>query len=134
MEIRFKAIDVLPISRMKKWFGVVLVASLFMLLVLRYGIMKNPIGLSYLTTPISSNSTNPLEWLDPGVPPAFQNPENASKVVSADTIVLRLFPQGNISNEEQISLQTWNHLKYLINHARGLPNAVDAIKEAGSNI
>uniref|UniRef100_A0A2N9HZ71 CCHC-type domain-containing protein n=2 Tax=Fagus sylvatica TaxID=28930 RepID=A0A2N9HZ71_FAGSY len=134
MEIRFKAIDVLPISRMKKWFGVVLVASLFMLLVLRYGIMKNPIGLSYLTTPISSNSTNPLEWLDPGVPPAFQNPENASKVVSADTIVLRLFAQRNISNEEQISLQTWNHLKYLINHARGLPNAVDAIKEAGSNI
>ncbi|GMY25978.1 beta-1,3-galactosyltransferase GALT1 [Fagus crenata] len=131
MEIRFKAIDVLPISRMKKWFGVVLVASLFMLLVLRYGIMKNPIGLSYLTTPISSNSTNPLEWLDPGVPPAFQNPENASKVVSADTIVLRLFAQRNISNEEQISLQTWNHLKYLINHARGLPNAVDAIKEAG---
>ena len=87
-----------------------------------------------LTTPISSNSTNPLEWLDPGVPPAFQNPENASKVVSADTIVLRLFVQRNISNEEQISLQTWNHLKYLINHARGLPNAVDAIKEAGSNI
>ena len=113
MEIRFKTIDVLPISRMKKWFGVVLVESLFMLLVRRYGIMKNPIGLSYLTTPISSNSTNPLEWLNPRVPPAFQYPENASKVVSADTIVLRLFAQRNISNEEQISLQTWNHLKYL---------------------
>ncbi|XP_050277151.1 beta-1,3-galactosyltransferase GALT1 [Quercus robur] len=132
MEIRFKTFDALSISRMKKWFGVVLVASVFMLLVLRYGITKNTIGQNFLTTPIfNTTGINPLEWLDPGVPPAAQNPENASKVVSADIIVLSLFAKRNISNEEQNSLQTWNHLKDLINHAQGLPNAVDAIKEAG---
>lgn len=132
MEIRFKTFDALSISRMKKWFSVVLVASVFMLLVLRYGITKNTIGQNFLTIPIfNTTGINPLEWLDPGVPPAAQNPENASKVVSADIIVLSLFAKRNISNEEQNSLQTWNCLKDLINHAQGLPNAVDAIKEAG---
>jgi beta-1,3-galactosyltransferase len=131
MEIRFKTIDVFVPSRMKKWLGGVLVASLFMLLILRYGIMKNPIGESYLTSPFSSNASNPLEWLNAVVPPAVQNPENASKVVSTDTIVLTLFAQRNTSNEEQKTLQTWKHLNHLINHAQGLPNTVDAIKEAG---
>ncbi|KAE8023253.1 hypothetical protein FH972_008974 [Carpinus fangiana] len=131
MEIRFKTIDVFVPSRMKKWLGGVLVASLFMLLTLRYGIMKNPIGESYLTSPFSSNASNPLEWLNAVVPPAVQNPENASKVVSTDTIVLTLFAQRNTSNEEQKTLQTWKHLNHLINHAQGLPNTVDAIKEAG---
>ena len=131
MEIRFKTIDVFVLSRMKKWLGGVLVASLFMLLILRYGIMKNPIGESYLTSPFSSNTSNPLEWLNAVVPPAAQNPENASKVVSIDTIVLTLFAQRNTSNEEQKTLQTWKHLNHLINHAQGLPNTVDAIKEAG---
>ncbi|XP_062161512.1 beta-1,3-galactosyltransferase GALT1 [Alnus glutinosa] len=131
MEIRFKAIDVFVPSRMKKLLGGVLVASLFMLLILRYGIMKNPIGESYLTSAFSSNTTNPLEWLNAVVPPVVQNPETASKVVSTDTIVLTLFAKRNTSNEEQKTLQTWKHLNHLINHAQGLPNTVDAIKEAG---
>jgi beta-1,3-galactosyltransferase len=131
MEIRFKAIDVFVPSRMKKLLGGVLVASLFMLLILRYGIMKNPIGKSYLTSAFSSNTTNPLEWLNAVVPPVVQNPETASKVVSTDTIVLTLFAKRNTSNEEQKTLQTWKHLNHLINHAQGLPNTVDAIKEAG---
>ncbi|KAB1208355.1 Beta-1,3-galactosyltransferase 15 [Morella rubra] len=131
MEIKFKAVDTLLISRMKKWLGVVLVSSLLMLLILRYGFLKNPTGESYLTYPFSSNKSNPLEWLKAVVPPTVQNPENASKVVSADSIVLCLFAERNISKEEQKSLQTWNHLKHLIKHAQGLPNAVDAIKEAG---
>ncbi|KAG7979297.1 hypothetical protein I3843_05G123800 [Carya illinoinensis] len=131
MEIRFKAVDALVISRMKKWLGGVLFASLFMLLIMRYGVMKNPIGDSYFPSPFSSNATDPLEWLNAGAPPAVQNPENASTVVSADTIVLSLLVQRNISSEEQKTLQTWNHLKHLINHVQGLPNALDAIKEAG---
>lgn len=131
MEIRFKAIEVSVPSRMKKWLGVVLVASLFMLLILRYGIMKNPIGESYLTSLYPSNATNPLEWLTALAPPAVQNPENISRVVSADTIVLTLFARRNMSTEEQTTLQTWNNLKHLIDHAHGLPNTVDATKEAG---
>ncbi|KAE8657426.1 Beta-1,3-galactosyltransferase 15 [Hibiscus syriacus] len=47
---------------MKKWYGGAVVASLFMLLLLRYGFMKNPVEESYLMNPFSSNGTNPLEW------------------------------------------------------------------------
>ncbi|KAK9276007.1 hypothetical protein L1049_005538 [Liquidambar formosana] len=117
---------------MKRWYGGVLIASMFMLLVLRYGVMKNPIGESYLTSPFSTNSTNPLEWVHAGVSPAVRNPDSASQVISADAIVSNLFALRNISSEEQQSLQTWNHLKHLIDHAQVLPNAVEAIKEAGS--
>ncbi|XP_062111601.1 beta-1,3-galactosyltransferase GALT1 [Humulus lupulus] len=118
---------------MKKWYGGVLVASLFMLLVLRYGLMKDPIGESYLTTPFSSNTSNvnPLEWLSAFSPPAVQNPVNTLQVIPTKTIIFDLFAQRNISDVEQKSLQTWDHLKHLIDHAQGLPNAVDAIKEAG---
>ncbi|KAL5553778.1 hypothetical protein UlMin_041179 [Ulmus minor] len=117
---------------MKKWYGGVLIGSLFMLLVLRYGLIKDPIGERYLTSAFSSNSTNPLEWLSAFAPPAVENPENASShVIPTERIIFSLFAQRNISNEEQQSLHTWNHLKHLINHAQGLPNAVEAIKEAG---
>ncbi|KAF3431471.1 hypothetical protein FNV43_RR26202 [Rhamnella rubrinervis] len=102
-----------------------------MLLVLRYAITKNPIGESYLAIPFKTNGTNPLEWLNAGVTPAIQNPEDASQVISAETMAVSLYSQRNISNEERLSLQTWNHMKQIINHTKGLPNAVGAIKEAG---
>lgn len=122
-------------TRMKKSYGGIVAASLFMLLVLRYGITKFPIGDSYLTNALYSNSTNPLgtnplEWLNTA-PPAVQNPENVSQVISAEKIVFSLFAQRNVSNEEQQTLNTWKLLKNLINQGQGLPNAVDAIKEAG---
>lgn len=37
----------------------------------------------------------------------------------------------NISKEQE-ALNTWNLLKYLISHEQALPNAVEAIKEAGT--
>uniref|UniRef100_A0A5B6Z815 Putative beta-1,3-galactosyltransferase 15 n=1 Tax=Davidia involucrata TaxID=16924 RepID=A0A5B6Z815_DAVIN len=116
---------------MKKWYGGVLIASLFMLLVLMYGVMKNPVREYYLTSPLSFNTTNPLEWVHSRAPPAVHNPENGSQVISADTVIFSLFSQRNISNEETQTLHTWNHLKHLIGNAQGLPNAVEAIKEAG---
>lgn len=116
---------------MKKWYGGVLVASLFMLLILRYGLLKNPIGGNILLNP-SSNASKPLEWVHPALPPAVQNPETSSQVFSTDTIVSSLFAPRNISNEEQKSLQTWNLLKRLIDHAQVLANGVEAIKEAGN--
>lgn len=118
-------------AEMKKWYGGGLIASLFMLLVLRYAFMKNPMRDSYLRSPFSSNSTNPLEWISAGILPAVQNPENASQVISADSIVSSLCEPKNFSKEEQQSLHTWDHLKYLINHTQVLPNALEAIKEAG---
>ncbi|XVF03326.1 hypothetical protein REPUB_Repub04eG0251600 [Reevesia pubescens] len=119
------------LKRMKKWYGGALVASLFMLLLLRYGVVKNPVEESYLTNPFSSNGTNPLEWVRFTGSPAVQDPENASQVISTDTIAFSLFAQRNLSKEEQQSLPTWNLLKHLINHSQALPNGVEAIREAG---
>ncbi|KDP41206.1 hypothetical protein JCGZ_15613 [Jatropha curcas] len=116
---------------MKRWYGGVFIASLFMLLILRYSLMKNPIGESYLMNAFS-NATNPLEWVQATVPPAVKNPGNSNKVISTETIVSSLFAQRNISNEEQKSLQTWNLLGHLIDQAQILPNGLEAMKEAGS--
>lgn len=136
-------------SEMKKWYVGVLVASLFMVVILlRYGVPKYPVSENYLTSsftsnktnpleriksgaPPASNKTNPLEWINSGAPPAVQNPENGSQVVSANTIVSTLFAQRNLSNEGKQTLQTWNHLKHLIENAHILPNAIEATKEAG---
>ncbi|MBA0637249.1 hypothetical protein Godav_029362 [Gossypium davidsonii] len=117
---------------MKKWYGGGLVASLFMLLVLRYVVMKNPVEESYLMNPFSSNATNPLEWVHIRGSPTVQYPVNASQVISVDAIAFSLFAQRNLSEGEQQSLFTWNLLKNLINHSHALPNGVEAIKEAGS--
>ncbi|GLU09425.1 hypothetical protein SLE2022_262870 [Rubroshorea leprosula] len=117
---------------MKRWYGGVLIASLFMLLVLRYGIMKNRIGESFLNSPLSFNGSNPLEWVRATGPPAVQNPENGSQVISIDAIILRLFARKNFSSEEQQSLLTWNLLKHLVNHSHSLPSGLEAIKEAAS--
>ncbi|KAK6159948.1 hypothetical protein DH2020_003329 [Rehmannia glutinosa] len=116
---------------MKKWYGGVLTTSFLMLFVLGYYVIKNPVNESYFTSPLNFTGTNPLEWINAGAPPALPNPENTSQVISADAIVADFFAQRNLSKEEQSSLHTWNHLKYLVTHAQGLPNAVEAIKEAG---
>lgn len=116
---------------MKKWYGGVLFASVLMLLVLGYSVMKNPVRESYHASPLYFNTTNPLEWISSGAPPAVQNPDNGTRVISAETVVLNLFSQRNISEGEQHSLHTWNHLKHLIDHEQALPNAVEAIKEGG---
>ncbi|KAL6969601.1 Beta-1,3-galactosyltransferase galt1 [Sarracenia purpurea var. burkii] len=116
---------------MKKLYVGVLVSSLFMLLILSYGVMKYPVGKNYLRSSFTYNTTNPLEWINSGDLPALQNPENGSQVVSANNMISSLFAQVNISNEEQQALQSWNHLKHLIVSAQVLPNAIGAIKEAG---
>lgn len=116
---------------MKKWYGGILFASVLMLLVLGYCVMKNPVRESYYASPLYFNTTNPLEWISSGSPPAVQNPDNGTHVISAEAIVLNLFVQRNISKGEQQSLHTWNHLKHLISHEQALPNAVEAIKEGG---
>ncbi|CAA0834677.1 Beta-1-3-galactosyltransferase 15 [Striga hermonthica] len=117
---------------MKKLYCGVVATSFLMLLVFGYYVITNPIDQSYFTSPLNVNGTNPLEWIGSGEPPAFANPENASQVISVDAIVSDLFAQRNLSKEEKSSLQTWNHLKYLVTHAQGLPNAAEAIKEAGA--
>ncbi|KAJ4960318.1 hypothetical protein NE237_020228 [Protea cynaroides] len=64
---------------MKRWSGGVLIASLFLLLVLRYGLMSNPLRESLRYYQFSANKSNPLEWVH-GVLPAVKNPDNASIV------------------------------------------------------
>ncbi|KAG4403159.1 hypothetical protein GLYMA_01G048500v4 [Glycine max] len=121
---------------MKKLYGGVLIASLFtlfMLMILRYGVMKNPIGEGYLTIPVLINGTNPLLWINPTVPDAIKkHPDGHSQVISSDILVSSLFTGSNFSKEEQQALQTWNQLNHLIDNVQGLPNAAEAIKEAAS--
>ncbi|GAB4840019.1 hypothetical protein Ancab_020728 [Ancistrocladus abbreviatus] len=118
---------------MKKCYGGVITASLFMVLVLRYVVMKNPIGQSYLTGPFSFNSTIPLEGIQFAAPPNVQTPQNAAqKVISTDNLTFSLLTWRNMTKEEQYSLLTWNHLKHLINHSQALPNAAEAIREAAN--
>ena len=96
--------------------------------------IKDPIAQSYSTSPIPiipTNDTNPLKWLEAFSPPVIQNPEIAAKVIPTEILVASLFAQRNISNEERQSLQTWNHLNRLVENSQGLPNAIQAIKEAG---
>ncbi|KAJ0042015.1 hypothetical protein Pint_19213 [Pistacia integerrima] len=95
---------------MKKWSGGICIGSLFMLLVMRYSVLKNPIGesslsipsaantISPLSFPIAFNTSSPLELHQDGVPPTAQPPESANQ--------------------------------HLINYSQGLPNAVVAVKEA----
>lgn len=118
---------------MKKWSGGVLIGSLFMLLILRYGLMKNPIGETVISPTFTFNTSNknPLEWLQPVVLPSVQHSEAHNQVISSDTLVYSLFVERNISDELQSSLQTWNHMKNLVNHSQALPNALEAIQEAG---
>ena len=124
------------IIKTKKLYGGVLIFSLltfFMLMILRYGVMKNPIGEGYLTIPAIINGTNPLEWINPTVPAAIKkHPDGHSQVISSDILVSSLFTGSNFSKEEQQALQTWNQLNHLIDNVQGLPNAAEAIKEAAS--
>lgn len=115
---------------MKKWYGGVLTTSFLTLFVFGYYIIKNPINDNYFTSPLIFNGTNPLEWINAGSPPALPNPEKTSQVISAEAIVANFFDQRNLSREEKNSLHTWNRLKPLVMHAEGLPNAVEAVKEA----
>ncbi|KAL3654239.1 Beta-1,3-galactosyltransferase galt1 [Castilleja foliolosa] len=116
---------------MKKWYGGVLASSFFMFCMLGYHLIRTPINQSYFQVPLNVTGTNPLEWINLGSPPALPNPENTSQVISINATLSNFFAQRNLSKEEQSSLQTWNHLEYLVAHAQGLPNAVEAIKEAG---
>ncbi|CAL5372136.1 unnamed protein product [Camellia sinensis] len=96
-----------------------------------YSVMKNPIGKSPLSSPISVNNTfNSLKSLQAGVLPEVQDPKASSQVISADILVSSLFVQRNLSNKVQSSLHTWSHMKHIIDYAQGLPNALEAIREA----
>ncbi|KAL8533812.1 hypothetical protein ACS0TY_010000 [Phlomoides rotata] len=117
---------------MKKWYGGALAASFLMLFLFGYYVITNPINEKYFASPMIFNGTNPLEWINSGASPAIPNPETTSQVISAETIVANFFAQRNLSKGEQTSLYTWNRLKHLVTHAEGLPNAVEAVKEAGA--
>ncbi|CAN1794380.1 Beta-1,3-galactosyltransferase GALT1 [Linum perenne] len=117
---------------MKRWCGGVLIASLFMVLLLRYGFLKNPIGEGYLANSFANTTKSPREWIQNTFPPALQTPQNSSQAISTNAIVYNLFAWRNLSNVEKVSLDTWNLLEGLANGSQALPNGLDAIKEAVS--
>ncbi|KAH9740124.1 beta-1,3-galactosyltransferase galt1 [Citrus sinensis] len=116
---------------MKKWFGGGLIGFFLVLLVLRHAVLENPFGESTLFVPVTINSTDPLESHQDAVPPTIEPQDSANQVISADTLVSRLFLRRNFSEEVQSSLMTWNRMKHLIKYSQGLPNAVEAFREAG---
>ncbi|CAM9002049.1 unnamed protein product [Rhodiola kirilowii] len=116
---------------LRKRYGFVIIMSLILMLVLRYGVMKNSITSSYLSSAFGPNSTD-ANWLSAGVPTTIQNPENSSQPFSSDVLVTGFTDKVNTSLEDNQSLQTWRHLKQLISNPQVLPNAVEAVKEARS--
>ncbi|XVF58280.1 hypothetical protein PTKIN_Ptkin07bG0052300 [Pterospermum kingtungense] len=117
---------------MKKWLASVLLGSFLVMLILRYNVMtKNPLGNNSLRRSITVNTTDPpLKWVQPSVPEAVQNPEAANNVVFTDTLVSGLFVERNFSDEVQSSLLTWNQMKHIVNYTKGLPKALEAVREA----
>uniref|UniRef100_A0A7C9AGE4 Galectin domain-containing protein n=1 Tax=Opuntia streptacantha TaxID=393608 RepID=A0A7C9AGE4_OPUST len=129
-------------KRMKRWYSGVIVASLFMILMMRYVIMRNPLGENYSTgsfslnvsTPFEWVGTNPLEWIRYTAPPGVHVPQNpvAAQAIPFESVISSLFVQRNLTKEERNSFLTWNQMKPLINHSQYLPNAMDATKEASN--
>ena len=93
--------------------------------------IKNPFGNNSLQHSITVNATHPpLKWIQPADSPGVQNPEAVNQVVFADSLVSGLFLERNFSNEVQSSLLTWNQMKHIVNYTKGLPNALEAVREA----
>ncbi|KAJ8775088.1 hypothetical protein K2173_020092 [Erythroxylum novogranatense] len=115
---------------MKKWIGSVLTMSLIMLLVLRDSVRRRSIGKSILPSPISINQSDPLEWIQVQAPPAVRSSEPETQVISAHSLLSNLFVGMNFSDEVQSSFQAWNRMKHIVNYSQGLPNAMEAIREA----
>ncbi|KAJ6801688.1 beta-1,3-galactosyltransferase GALT1-like [Iris pallida] len=118
------------IVKMKKWYGGLIVLSLFTFLVFRYGAVESPLLERAFQNSLFRNASNHLHSVNIGDPPV-QAPINGSQVVSTDSLVSSLFTPRNLSEEELRSLQTWNQLDHLISQGEGLPHAIEAIKEAG---
>ncbi|WOK96831.1 beta-1,3-galactosyltransferase GALT1-like [Canna indica] len=142
---------------MKKWYSGVVLVFLFCLLLLRFGILENPLVERSLQRPLvettvstnssdhlyllhpedpsvvrnpSANSSDHLYLLHPEDPPVVHNPENGSQIISTGIMVSKLFCPRNLSDSELRSLQTWNYLEHLVNISKALPNAVEAMREA----
>ncbi|XP_062233238.1 beta-1,3-galactosyltransferase GALT1-like [Phragmites australis] len=116
---------------MKKWHGGFVIVSLFIILMLRYVLLDSLLAEKSLQYVFQQNSTAALHWLDVPNPPAIQNPQNSSEVISTKLLASNLSITRNLSDRELQSLHSWNHLKYLVTHAHILPDGVEAIREAG---
>jgi len=116
---------------MKKWHGGFVIVSLFIILMLRYVILDSPLAEKSLQYVFQQNRTAELHWLDVPNPPAIQNPQNSSEVISTKLLASNLSITRNLSDKELQSLHSWNHLRNLVSHAHILPDGVAAIKEAG---
>ena len=116
---------------MKKWHGGSVILCLFLILMLRYVILDSPLAERSLQYVFQQNSTAQLHWLDVPNPPALQNPQNFSQVISTELLASNLSITRNLSDREIQTLHSWNHLRDLVNNAHILPDGLDAIKEAG---
>ncbi|KAL0917036.1 hypothetical protein M5K25_012076 [Dendrobium thyrsiflorum] len=117
---------------MKKLSGGLILVSLFVLLLLRYGMVENPLAEMSLPSPFSRNNSQHLHWVAAGVDElvVVPNPKNESEIISTGSLMSHLSIPLNLSAEELLSLQTWKHMIHLVNHSEGLTQAIEAVKEA----
>ncbi|CAA7401936.1 unnamed protein product [Spirodela intermedia] len=118
--------------KIRRWSGIGVIACLFVFLVLRYAAVDNPLAEVLISNPLFRNASDYLHWRSETGLPAVQNPETGSQLISTQKIVFSLFRKQNFSEEEQRSLQTWSRFRHFVDHPGGLPNAMEAIKEATS--
>ncbi|KAG0470091.1 hypothetical protein HPP92_016791 [Vanilla planifolia] len=79
----------------------------------------------------SQNNSEHLHWVNAAENlPFVPNPKNDSDVLSSTSLVAQLSVAQNLSDGEQLSLQTWEYMLRLVSHSNGLPQAAEAVKEA----
>ncbi|PKA50714.1 Beta-1,3-galactosyltransferase 15 [Apostasia shenzhenica] len=115
---------------MKRWSGGLIIVILFTLLLLRYGIVENPLAEISLYSTLSRGDSKQPHWVTSGDDLGVQNSKNESKVLSTGSLMAYLSIPLNLSDEEQQPLQTWKLMLELVNYSEGLPQAVEAAKEA----
>ncbi|KAG0494725.1 hypothetical protein HPP92_005719 [Vanilla planifolia] len=116
---------------MKKLSGGFILVSIFVLLLLRCGMVENPLAEKSLPSPFSRNVSGYPRWVAArGDFPSVHNPRNGTDMASTGSLISKLSSPRNLSFEEQLSLNTWRLMVHFVSHSKGLPQAVDAVNEA----
>ncbi|KAG0471682.1 hypothetical protein HPP92_016228 [Vanilla planifolia] len=116
---------------MKKWSGGLVLVFFFAILLIRYVVVENPLAEMSIPSLFSQNNSEHLHWVNAAENlPFVPNPKNDSDVLSSTSLVAQLSVAQNLSDGEQLSLQTWEYMLRLVSHSNGLPQAAEAVKEA----
>lgn len=120
---------------MKKWSGCMLIIFLFIILVIGFSVMDNPLWRRSAFSFSTNLSSGILQLKENEVIHPTQHSENNKAVKSpifSTEELQHLFSWKNLSKEESQVLQTWKRLKDLIHHREPLPQQSEAVIEAAN--